>query len=164
MDVLKSRKTNCLHCCSDFILDIINLGFPITFAQVNFRIQNLVVRKVILIKLTKIFESSPPISISYFFFFFFFNYFCAEASHLVWWTGHQKFSICFLKILHLNHFQDVQLLELWMTFCNIHLEYLMADLLCLFALNKVLGLSIIHFVYLQLIWPPNTTFHDNHQY
>ena len=52
-----------------------------------------------------------------------------------------------------------------MTFCNIHLVYLMANLLCLFTLNKVLVLSPIHFAYLQLIWwPPYTTFHGNHKY
>ena len=60
--------------------------------------------------------------------------------------------------MHLNHYQDVQLLELRMTFCNILLEYLMADFLCLSALNKVLVLCLIYFVYLQLIWSPYTTF------
>ena len=67
MDVFKSRKTNCLHCCCDFIWYISNAAFPITFPKVNFRIQHLIIGKVILIKLPKVFESGLGINISYFF-------------------------------------------------------------------------------------------------
>ena len=96
---------------------------------------------------------------------FFRGFFCSiGVLHLVWSIGHQKFSNFFLKILHLNHSQDVQLQESWMTFCNVHLECLMADLLCLFALNKVFVFSLIyllaainmaslyHFLWSSSIW------------
>ena len=156
MDVLKSRKTNCLHCCCDFIWYINNATFPITFAQVGFRFQQLIIRNIILIKFTTIlktnFQSISP------------NFFWIEVSCLVSCTCHQTFSNFFLEIMHLNHYQDVQLMELRMTFCNIHLEYLKADFLCLFALNKVFVLFLIYFVYLQLIWSSFTTFHGNFQY
>ena len=143
-----------------FIWYITSVTFPISFPKVNFRIEHLKIRKVILIKLTKLFESDLSITIS-----FFSGFFCSiGVLHLVWSTGHQKFSNFFLKILHLNHSQDVQLQESWMTFCNIHLECLMADLLCLFALNKVFVFSLIyllaainmaslyHFLWSSSIW------------
>ena len=155
MDVLRSRKIICLH-CFDFIWCITIVTFLITFPQVNFRIQHLIIRKVILIEFTKLFECGLPINISQFFF-------ALKYTSGMMYRPSKVFKF-FSENLAFKSFSRCSVTGIVNDLLWYSLEYLMADLLCLFALNWILVLSVIHFVNLQLIWPPYITFRGNHQY